>query len=204
YVDTYYPKMKIIGNLGDWWLIRWAHLAQVEYNDQYPILYLNMARNNIQQALSVQKDSLLKFNKNIANGYYGGSGLKYLNDYLGDGILGKSIEEFYSKYKLKPIKSSDFEKLISEKTALPVNWFFEDFVDTRSTIDFKIKTVEKRDDSLVVSIRNKRETQLPVSVYGLNKDKEVVLDRKSTRLNSSHVKISYAVFCLKKKKKKET
>src|SRR5690606_42096500 len=26
------------------------------------------------------------------------------------------------------------------------------------------------------------------------------LDRKSTRLNSSHVKISYAVFCLKKKK----
>src|SRR5690606_40605645 len=29
-----------------------------------------------------------------------------------------------------------------------------------------------------------------------------VRDRKSTRLNSSHVKISYAVFCLKKKKKK--
>src|SRR5207302_11015552 len=29
------------------------------------------------------------------------------------------------------------------------------------------------------------------------------VDRKSTRLNSSHVKISYAVFCLKKKKKKK-
>src|SRR5437660_7183146 len=29
------------------------------------------------------------------------------------------------------------------------------------------------------------------------------LDRKSTRLNSSHVAISYAVFCLKKKKKKK-
>src|SRR5690554_7166364 len=28
-----------------------------------------------------------------------------------------------------------------------------------------------------------------------------VVDRKSTRLNSSHVRISYAVFCLKKKKK---
>src|SRR5690554_5200173 len=31
----------------------------------------------------------------------------------------------------------------------------------------------------------------------------VVIDRKSTRLNSSHVRISYAVFCLKKKKKKK-
>src|SRR5437868_9864864 len=29
---------------------------------------------------------------------------------------------------------------------------------------------------------------------------EIVSDRKSTRLNSSHVSISYAVFCLKKKK----
>src|SRR3989442_8052402 len=29
-------------------------------------------------------------------------------------------------------------------------------------------------------------------------------DRKSTRLNSSHVRISYAVFCLKKKKNKNT
>src|SRR5688572_31843624 len=29
-----------------------------------------------------------------------------------------------------------------------------------------------------------------------------ILDRKSTRLNSSHSQISYAVFCLKKKKKK--
>src|SRR5690242_21497933 len=28
-------------------------------------------------------------------------------------------------------------------------------------------------------------------------------DRKSTRLNSSHMSISYAVFCLKKKKRKE-
>src|SRR5690606_40399074 len=31
-------------------------------------------------------------------------------------------------------------------------------------------------------------------------DHPPVVDRKSTRLNSSHVKISYAVFCLKKKK----
>src|SRR3712207_7888365 len=29
---------------------------------------------------------------------------------------------------------------------------------------------------------------------------ELVIDRKSTRLNSSHANISYAVFCLKKKK----
>src|SRR5690242_20886507 len=34
-------------------------------------------------------------------------------------------------------------------------------------------------------------------------EKMISEDRKSTRLNSSHMSISYAVFCLKKKKKKK-
>src|SRR2546427_2526228 len=34
-------------------------------------------------------------------------------------------------------------------------------------------------------------------------NKRLIANRKSTRLNSSHSQISYAVFCLKKKKKKE-
>src|SRR5690606_40451054 len=36
--------------------------------------------------------------------------------------------------------------------------------------------------------------------YGQTAAMQAGLDRKSTRLNSSHVKSSYAVFCLKKKK----
>src|SRR5690554_7389731 len=35
---------------------------------------------------------------------------------------------------------------------------------------------------------------------GMNENLASIIDRKSTRLNSSHVRISYAVFCLKKKK----
>src|SRR2546430_9970761 len=39
-------------------------------------------------------------------------------------------------------------------------------------------------------------------VFAVNKDSETFeKDRKSTRLNSSHSQISYAVFCLKKKKR---
>src|SRR5690349_3507997 len=41
-----------------------------------------------------------------------------------------------------------------------------------------------------------------VDVARRRADKNEPLDRKSTRLNSSHVEISYAVFCLKKKKKR--
>src|SRR5207247_9674240 len=37
----------------------------------------------------------------------------------------------------------------------------------------------------------------------ITSDSRIYIDRKSTRLNSSHEWISYAVFCLKKKKKKK-
>src|SRR5437870_6463733 len=40
-----------------------------------------------------------------------------------------------------------------------------------------------------------------VTLNGIESTNTSTIDRKSTRLNSSHVAISYAVFCLKKKKK---
>src|SRR5258707_11618604 len=39
---------------------------------------------------------------------------------------------------------------------------------------------------------------------GAGADRHEAADRKSTRLNSSHANISYAVFCLKKKKDRKT
>src|SRR3712207_7720537 len=42
--------------------------------------------------------------------------------------------------------------------------------------------------------------RLPVVEAALNHWRSILQDRKSTRLNSSHANISYAVFCLKKKK----
>src|SRR5256885_12524337 len=50
------------------------------------------------------------------------------------------------------------------------------------------------DTAMVVDIAN------PQRLTGLD---GLTQDRKSTRLNSSHLVISYAVFCLKKKKKKD-
>src|SRR3712207_8693005 len=52
--------------------------------------------------------------------------------------------------------------------------------------------------SRVISLRLAEGSQVPAEGTARIADE---LDRKSTRLNSSHANISYAVFCLKKKKK---
>src|SRR5690349_24150165 len=48
-----------------------------------------------------------------------------------------------------------------------------------------------------------RVTGTPISRASQTPSMPWARDRKSTRLNSSHVEISYAVFCLKKKKKNQ-
>src|SRR6266576_6534802 len=52
--------------------------------------------------------------------------------------------------------------------------------------------------------RQRRQAVYPAAAIGCRHAAFHPRDRKSTRLNSSHVEISYAVFCLKKKTKKYT
>src|SRR3712207_9000935 len=61
----------------------------------------------------------------------------------------------------------------------------------------------KRALELSFSLLTHRQRQLLQEINKANETGERV-DRKSTRLNSSHANISYAVFCLKKKKTRTT
>src|SRR3712207_8799150 len=60
--------------------------------------------------------------------------------------------------------------------------------------------------ALLLPLRELQQRRLPAVVLGGDPARleSGERDRKSTRLNSSHANISYAVFCLKKKKKKIT
>ena len=65
YIKTYYPKMKLAGNLSNLWILGIFHASELDFNDQYSFLYMNMARNNLHQKSTTPKDDFLEFNKNI-------------------------------------------------------------------------------------------------------------------------------------------
>src|SRR2546430_4075023 len=94
-----------------------------------------------------------------------------------------------------------------EKHHLPITFLFFFFNDTATT---EIYTLSLH-DALPISLPQSMTRGLLASSE--RKDNfssfsqgvfATVLDRKSTRLNSSHSQISYAVFCLKKKNKKSS
>ena len=108
-----------------------------------PMLYLHMARLNIDQPLTTAQDSLVKFNVNIANAYKAGAGLKYVEEFLNGDAVKNSIKEFYNENVLKQTGSADFREILEKNASKDISWFFDDYVASSDNIDFKIKNVKK-------------------------------------------------------------
>lgn len=170
YVEEYYPDMKLLGSFADIWGVRSFHAADLKFNEQYGLTYMHMARTNRDQPLTTSKDSLLKFNKNLANKYKAGVGLKYLDDYINADILENTVKNYLNNYKLKHTTPQTFENALKANTNKDIDWFFNDFVNTNKKIDFKIKKVIKTEDSVTFTIKNKRNNNMPISLFTIKND----------------------------------
>src|SRR3989442_7249101 len=80
-----------------------------------------------------------------------------------------------------------------KSTLFPYTTLFRSAVHTLPAESRK----DRSGDATVSAVSRRTRRQPVVEGCAVTRPK---LDRKSTRLNSSHVRISYAVFCLKKKK----
>ncbi|MFD1015808.1 metalloprotease [Winogradskyella rapida] len=170
YVETYYPDVKLLGTLADVWGIRAFHAADVDFNFQYFLYSMEIARKNRDQPITTSKDSLTKFNANIAGKYKAGVGLNYLDEFTDDVSLPELFTAFLKTYQLKTVTANDFDQYISSKTSKDIRWFFTDYLNTRKKIDFKISSVVELEDSLEVTIKNKRDNTMPISVFKLKND----------------------------------
>lgn len=167
YVETFYPEVKLLGKVSNSWFLKNFNVAKLGFNDKYPFLYQFVARKFIDQSLTTSSDSLSNFNRKVISKYKSGLGFKFLQGYLGDSILNKSIKELYQNNTLKIVSSETFRKEISSKTSKKLDWFFGDYLKTNKKIDHKIDYVKQENDSLLVTISNKRNMVTPVALYAL-------------------------------------
>lgn len=173
YIESFYPDQKLLGKLSNSWILKRTYLAQMDFNDQYSFLYMLMARRNLDQALTTSNDSLIKFNQKIANTYKAGLGLSYLDAYSGGGIIDPAIKDFFESYKLRKVAPADFERILKAYAPKDIDWFFRTYVTTSDQIDYKIKKTERVNDSIQVTIENKTNTEVPISLFGLQNDSVV-------------------------------
>ncbi|TDQ23978.1 gluzincin family metallopeptidase [Tenacibaculum caenipelagi] len=173
YIKKYYPDVPILGKYANNWLIKSYNLSKLKQNDKYAFVYQFSARKFYDQPLTTPSDSLSNFNRKVVSKYKAGLGFKYLQDFVGDSVLKKSIREYYFKNQLKLTSGENFATIIQQNTSKDLRWFFGDYINTNKKIDYKIKKVKysKNKDSLNITIKNKRNFTAPVALYGIQKKK---------------------------------
>ncbi|MCV6630816.1 MAG: metalloprotease [Flavobacteriaceae bacterium] len=172
FVKKYYPDSKLIGSFANTWLFRSFHYAKVGFNQQYPLFYNVLSRRNQEQSLITPKDSLIKYNFEIANRYKAGLGMVYLGDFIGENTLKKAVKDFYEEQQRsnQKFKADAFRAFLKKQTPKEIDWFFDTYVSTNKSIDFKIKKIEKVGDSIDVVIKNKTKAAVPVSLFAIHQD----------------------------------
>ncbi|MFT3796094.1 MAG: aminopeptidase [Flavobacterium sp.] len=173
YIDEYRPESKMMGSLSKWKLLRSYYIINLQFNEQYSYYYMLMARKNLDQPLGDSKETLIRFNEKIASKYRAGLSLKYLDNFLSDSIVPRSIKLFYRDNIGQTTDRYHFENQIEAMTNKKVEWFFRTVIESRDIIDYKFGEVTKTADSITMNIKNRTGTTVPIPVYGI-KDKKIV------------------------------
>ncbi|MDP2089917.1 MAG: aminopeptidase [Flavobacteriaceae bacterium] len=168
YVDTYYPEIKAIGNISKIWGIKSFNISKLKFNDKYAYLFQLTTHANLDQALITSSDSLSNFNRKIINKYKAGLGLNYLDHFISDSIISKTIAEFYQSNSLQNISGREFLALLKTKTSKNIDWFENEYITSNKKIDYTLKKVEKQQDSIKITIQNNSNFTAPIRLYGLH------------------------------------
>ncbi len=183
YLQYYYPDEKMLGSVANYRILNSFHLAHIKFNEQFSYFYMLMARKNLDQPIGNPKNTLIKFNEQIAGKYRAGLSFEYLDDYLGNDILDTSVKTFFEQNKIQTSIQNPFESVLKSNTTTNIEWFFDDIINSRRVIDYKFGTLSKDKDFVYFDLKNKTGTNVPIPVYGL-KDNQVVfkkwLDESST------------------------
>ncbi|MFB9076352.1 aminopeptidase [Flavobacterium procerum] len=173
YIQEHHPNQKMLGRLSNMKLFKSYHITSLTFNEQYSYYYMLMARKNLDQPLGDPKNTLIKFNEQIASKYRAGLSLSYLDDYLNHDIVPKSVQQFFLLNKYEQTNRSDFETILTKNSTKNIDWFFKTIIDSRDIIDYKFSDVSRTKDSVSFSIKNKTGIYAPIPVYGLKKNKVV-------------------------------
>lgn len=169
YIDENHPDTKMFGSVSRLRLLKSYNLTNLSFNEQYSYFYMLMARKNLDQPLGNPKNSLIKFNEQIASKYRAGLSFRFLDDYLEHDEVNNSIRQFYIENKEKQVSRTDFERILKSNADKDINWFFKAIIDSREIIDYKFTDVSKTKDSITFSVKNKANISVPVPVYGVKK-----------------------------------
>lgn len=176
--DTYQfidGPIEITGKPKSKYVERFTEPQRVIDNDIYTGYYINNVIRADESTLNTHSDD---FNGAIRHG--GGYGqvytktatmLKNLEYVLGRALFDKAIQNYFNQWKFAHPYPEDFRNSIIGFTGIDLNWFFDQWLETSKTIDYKIGRIKKINKN-TYSIKFKRigTMQMPIDFVAIDKN----------------------------------
>lgn len=145
----------------------------------YNPYYSNVVIQQTDMPLNTHSDD---FNGAIRHG--GGYGLVYfktavmlknLEYVLGRKLFDEAMQYYFHKWKFAHPYPEDFKNAIIEYTKIDLNWFFDQWLETTKTIDYKISKVKKISNGIYkIKLKRKGEMQMPIDFTIIDKNDSAI------------------------------
>ncbi len=157
------------------YISRFTEPRRVIDDEIYTSFYNNTVTKNEEVALNTHADD---FNGGIRHG--GGYGqsytktaamLKNLEYVLGRALFDKSMQHYFKQWKFCHPYPEDFRNSIIQFSGVDLNWFFDQWLETSKTIDYKVGRVKNKGNGVYeITFKRKGSMQMPIDFAVIDKN----------------------------------
>lgn len=169
YFDTYYQEKGIIEEITGT-PVNIHKLDDVPGRYTRELSWAYLMSENIEQSASLNSEEMSVLNYFILSYYKPVTAIYTLQEYLGDDAFRKMMRSFFEEYQFKHVYPENLKTSFKENSSKSIDWFFDDFIESNNTPDYKICGLQK--DSLIVKNNGECLTPLFLNIG----DSSIILD----------------------------
>lgn len=173
YVDRFFPKLKLVGHASDNFkllgirTLNFFDAAKLKLNERYKLGFLYIAIQSYDQPINTDFDKLSNLNQIVVSGFKTGFTFYYIDKFLGKGDFYQMIKDFSFKYRGQLVSQMDLRNYLIEHSKQDLSWFFDDYIDKKDRINFKLLSAKEVENNLNVKIKNETGFKGPFQLMGL-------------------------------------
>lgn len=127
--------------------------------------YIDFIATGLEEPSSVHADHF-QTNRAYSRSAYtkGAITLHQLNYVIGHQAFVKGIRRYYQDWQFKHPTPTDFKRVMEKESGLELDWYFEHWINTTNTIDYKISSVKKSSDKTQTILDLERVGAMPMPI----------------------------------------
>lgn len=137
--------------------------------------YIRLAQTDKQEPLTTHSD-FYKLNAVYGSNAYskGAVLLMQLGYVIGEPAIMRTMKHYYNEWKFRHPTPLDFKRIAEKESGLELDWYFEQFVETTNTIDYKVKSADQVSGGTKITLERIGDMPMPIDVLVYKKNGDIL------------------------------